>query len=125
MSDTEQIVRPDSSHPYLPGRQPACPLLRALSGPLEGRESSPTSDRYTAGRDPQSDIVIAHPEVFRRHAGIARMAREYLPTDRKSANGVYVNNLKLDRAVLHHGDVLQIGSRVVRFVWNRSKASAR
>lgn len=125
MLDPEQTVRPDFSHPYLPGRQPACPLLRVLSGPLEGREFPLTSDRYTVGRDPQSDIVIAQPEVSRHHAEIVRTASEYLLTDIKSANGVYVNNLKLDRAVLHHGDVFQIGSCVFQFVWNRSETPAR
>lgn len=96
-----------------------------LSGPLEGREFPLTSDRYTVGRDPQSDIVIAQPEVSRRHAEIVRAASEYLLTDLRSANGVYVNNLKLDRAVLHHGDVFQIGSCVFQFVWNRSETPAR
>ena len=119
MLDPEQTIRPDLSHPYLPGREPTSPLLHVLSGPLEGREFMLTADRYTLGREPQSDIVIAQPEVSRRHAEIMRMASEYVLIDLKSANGIYVNNLKLDRAVLHHGDVFQIGSCVFQFIWSR------
>ncbi|MFZ5861945.1 MAG: FHA domain-containing protein [Nitrospirota bacterium] len=123
MLDPEQTIRPDLSHPYLPGREPAYPLLRVLSGPLEGREFTLTADRYAVGRDVQSDIVIAQPEVSRRHAEIIRMASEYVVMDLKSANGIYINNLKLDRAVLHHGDVFQIGSCVFQFIWSRHQSS--
>ncbi len=123
--DPEETIRPDLSHPYLPGREPTYPMLRALSGPLEGREFALTTDRFSVGRDAQSDIVIDQREVSRRHAEIVRMASEYVLTDLKSANGVFVNNLKLDRAVLSHGDVFQIGSCVFQFVWNRVPATAR
>jgi S-DNA-T family DNA segregation ATPase FtsK/SpoIIIE len=123
VSDPEQTIRPDFSHPYLPGRKPTYPLLRVLSGPLEGREFTLTAERYTVGREAQSDIVIAQPEVSRRHAEIMRMASEYVLIDLKSANGIFVNNLKLDRAVLYHGDAFQIGSCVFQFIWNRNEPS--
>lgn len=123
--DPEQTVRPEFSHPYLPSQEPKYPLLRVLSGPLEGREYTLSADHYSVGRDPQSDIVIDQREVSRRHAKIVRMASEYLLTDLKSANGVYVNNLKLDRVVLSHGDVFQIGSCVFQFIWTRVHETTR
>jgi len=123
--DPEQTIHPDFSHPYLPSREPTHPLLRALSGPLEGREFVLTADQYSVGRDSQSDIVIDQREVSRRHAEIARMGSEYVLTDLKSSNGVYVNNLKLDRAVLSHGDVFQIGACVFQFIWNRAHVATR
>ncbi len=123
MLDPEQTFRPEFSHPYLPGREPTSPLLRVLSGSLKGREFTLTAERYTVGREAESDIVIAQPEVSRRHAEIMRMASEYVLIDLKSANGIFVNNLKLDRAVLHHGDVFQIGSCVFQFIWNRNEPS--
>ena len=123
--DPEQTIRPEFSHPYLPTQEPTYPLLRVLSGPLEGREFTLTADQYSVGRDPQSDIVIDQREVSRRHAEIARASSEYVLTDLKSANGVYVNNLRLDRAVLSHGDVVQIGACVFQFIWHRVHATAR
>jgi pSer/pThr/pTyr-binding forkhead associated (FHA) protein len=123
--DPEQTIRPDFSHPYLPNQKPQYPLLRVLSGSLEGREFLLTADQYSVGRDPQSDIVIDQREVSRRHAEILRTASEYVLTDLKSANGVYVNNLRLDRAVLSHGDVFQIGACVFQFLWNRIHEATR
>lgn len=123
--DPEQTIRPDVAHPYLPGAEPAYPCLRVLSGPLEGREYALTAEQYSVGRDPQSDIVINQREVSRRHASIVRMASEYVVTDLHSANGIYVNNLRLDRAVLTHGDIIQIGSCVFQFVWDRRQPGGR
>ncbi|OGW60571.1 MAG: hypothetical protein A2638_01235 [Nitrospirae bacterium RIFCSPHIGHO2_01_FULL_66_17] len=121
----EETIRPDMAHPYLSGADPRVPALNVLSGPLEGREYRLTNELYVIGRDPESDIVIDQREVSRRHAKIMRMASEYLLADLSSANGVYVNNLKLDRHVLAHGDVFQIGSCVFQFVWDRGEAASR
>lgn len=123
--DPEQTIRPDLARPYLAGADPRVPALKVLSGPLEGREYRLTYEIYVIGRDPTSDIVIDQREVSRKHATIVRRASEYLLTDLSSANGVFVNNLKLERSVLAHGDVFQIGSCVFQFVWNRGEAVRR
>lgn len=117
--DPEKTIRPGAAHPYLPPSDPRVASLKVLSGPLVGRAYALTNDRYSIGRDPESDIVIDQREVSRRHADVIRMASEYVVADCGSANGVFVNNLRLDRAVLAHGDVLQIGSCVFQFIWNR------
>ena len=121
----EETIRPDMAHPYLAGADPRVPALKVLSGPLEGREYRLTNEIYLIGRDPESDIVIDQREVSRKHAKIVRMASEYLLTDLSSANGVYINNLKLERHVFTHGDVFQIGSCVFQFVWDRGEAAWR
>ena len=123
--DEELTIRPDRVRPYLAGADSRVPALNVLSGPLEGREYRLTNELYVIGRDPESDIVIDQREVSRKHAKIVRMASEYLLTDLSSANGVYVNNLKLERHVLAHGDVFQIGSCVFQFVWDRGEAAGR
>ena len=124
--DEELTIRPDMARPYLTGGVDSrVPALNVLSGPLEGREYRLTNELYMIGRDPESDIVIDQREVSRKHAKIVRMASEYLLTDLTSANGVYVNNLKLERHVLAHGDVFQIGSCVFQFVWDRGEAAGR
>ena len=124
--DEELTIRPDMARPYLTGGADSrVPALNVLSGPLEGREYRLTNELYMIGRDPESDIVIDQREVSRKHATIVRMASEYLLTDLSSTNGVYVNNLKLERHVLAHGDVFQIGSCVFQFVWDRGDAAGR
>jgi pSer/pThr/pTyr-binding forkhead associated (FHA) protein len=97
----------------------AVPTLKLLSGPLEGREYRLVGSEYLIGRDHMSDIVIDLKDVSRRHAKIEKSATEYVVCDLGSANGVFVNNLKLPRAVLMNGDVIQIGSCLLQFCWNR------
>jgi pSer/pThr/pTyr-binding forkhead associated (FHA) protein len=120
MRDSEETVKPDSTHPYLPGLGPLTPLLRVLHGQLAGREYVLTTEESSIGRDPHSDIIIDEMTVSRHHATIVQKVNEYLLSDLKSANGVFMNNLKIERAVLRNGDVFQIGSCVFQFVWNRS-----
>lgn len=97
----------------------AVPTLKILNGPLEGREYRLVSSEYLIGRDPGSDIVIDLKDVSRRHAKIEKIATEYVVCDLGSANGLHINNLKLPRAVLMNGDLVQIGSCVFQFVWHR------
>ena len=118
LMDEEKTIRFDAVHPYLDNGV-GTPTVKALSGPLEGREYPLTNKEYVIGRDPESDIVIEGREVSRRHAKIEKTSTEYMLCDLGSANGVYVNNLKMPRSVLMNGDVFQIGSCVFQFVWNR------
>jgi pSer/pThr/pTyr-binding forkhead associated (FHA) protein len=117
--DPEQTIHFD---PALPASNVGddVPTLRALSGPLEGREYRLSSPEYVIGRDPISDIVIEAKDVSRRHAKIEKTLTEYVVCDLGSSNGVYVNNLKLPRSVLMNGDLVQIGSCVFQFIRHRA-----
>jgi pSer/pThr/pTyr-binding forkhead associated (FHA) protein len=99
------------------------PLFKALSGPLEGRIYLLNEKEYLIGRDPASDIVIEGKDVSRRHAKIEKVGTEYVLCDLGSSNGVLVNNFKMPRSVLTNGDLIQIGSCVFQFVWNRILSS--
>jgi pSer/pThr/pTyr-binding forkhead associated (FHA) protein len=122
--DDETTYHPDIGHPYLQGADEDYPTVKALSGALKGNHYRLQVDEYCIGRDPASDIVIEDREVSRRHAMIMRKAGEYVLCDLDSTNGVYVNNLKLEKAILKHGDVFQIGSCVFQFTWRRNKAKS-
>ena len=68
------------------------------------------------GRHPDSEIMLDDITVSRRHAEVERTAEGWIATDAGSLNGTYVNQERIDRAVLHHGDELQIGKfRLVLF----------
>jgi pSer/pThr/pTyr-binding forkhead associated (FHA) protein len=68
------------------------------------------------GRHPDSEIMLDDITVSRRHVEIERTDEGYVVTDAGSLNGTYVNQERIDRAVLHHGDELQIGKfRLVLF----------
>jgi serine/threonine protein kinase len=62
------------------------------------------------GRDRTCSIVLAHPAVSRRHARITISGREPVLEDLQSANGTYVNNARVERAVLKPGDIVRFGA---------------
>jgi pSer/pThr/pTyr-binding forkhead associated (FHA) protein len=71
------------------------------------------------GRHPDSEISLDDITVSRRHASIERTPEGYVVTDAGSLNGTYVNQERVERILLHHGDELQIGKfRLVFFERN-------
>jgi len=71
------------------------------------------------GRHPGSSISLDDITVSRRHANIERTREGYVASDAGSLNGTYVNQKRIDRLLLRHGDELQIGKfRLVFFERN-------
>ena len=118
--DDETTYHPDLAHPYLPSEDTEVPCLKVYAGPLKGKEYPLLKkEEYIIGRDQTSDIFLDEKVVSRKHAKIMRKVNEYVICDLNSVNGVYVNNLKLDKVVLQHGDTIQIGSSIFQFQWHR------
>ena len=68
------------------------------------------------GRDEACDIVLADPEVSRRHAVISVTADGVVITDNESTNGIMVGGRSSHRAQLSHGQLLQIGKTLLCFL---------
>ncbi|HTE62545.1 MAG TPA: FHA domain-containing protein [Solirubrobacteraceae bacterium] len=68
------------------------------------------------GRRVSADIVLDDSSVSRRHALVLERGGEPMIADDRSLNGVYVNGRRVREARLHHGDEVQIGARVMRFL---------
>jgi pSer/pThr/pTyr-binding forkhead associated (FHA) protein len=68
------------------------------------------------GRRTTADIVIDDTTVSRRHALVLERGGAPVIADDRSLNGVYVNGRRVREARLHHGDEVQIGDRVMRFL---------
>ena len=74
------------------------------------------TDITRLGRHPDSEIRLDDITVSRRHAEVQHTADGYVVADSGSLNGTYVNQERVERATLHHGDELQIGKfRLVFF----------
>lgn len=116
----DQTLHTESSHPAMPAYGTAA-VIKVLSGPLQGEAYPLGAEEYLIGRDPKSHIVIEDKSVSRKHAAIVKKGSEYLLRDMGSTNGIFVNNLKMERAVLRSGDIFQIGSCVFQFFWNRHR----
>ena len=95
-------------------------LLIALSGPNEGARFLLNKDVTNAGRQRKTDIFLDDFTVSRRHAQFIRENDAFTVRDSGSLNGTYVNRERIDSAVLHNGDEVQIGK--YRLVFYAAKA---
>lgn len=66
------------------------------------------------GRDPGCDLVLNDVKCSRRHAVLEIDAQGLVVRDTGSANGVFVNGKKAERARLEVGDVLRLGDVVLK-----------
>lgn len=64
----------------------------------------------TIGRLPDQDVVLRDQSVSRQHATIVRENNSYSIIDRNSSHGTFLNGIRVQRAPLNPGDVLQLGS---------------
>ena len=68
------------------------------------------------GRRAASDIVLDDISVSRRHALVLDRGGRPVIADDRSRNGVFVNGRRVHEARLEHGDEVQIGARVMRYL---------
>jgi pSer/pThr/pTyr-binding forkhead associated (FHA) protein len=91
-------------------------VLIVRSGPQAGDRFALSAAETRLGRHPDSEIMLDDITVSRRHAAIEHTPEGYVVSDAGSLNGTYVNQERIERAVLHHGDELQVGKfRLVLF----------
>ena len=82
---------------------------------VDGKEYAIPSGGAFFGREAGSDIVVAQPEVSRRHASITPSDSGYVLAD-LSTNGVWVNGNRIQGShVLARADVVRVGSEEFRF----------
>lgn len=91
------------------------PVLRVVGGPQQGAAWTLTPGVYTLGRDAAATIRIdADPSVSRQHARLDVDASGVVVSDIGSANGTWVNGVRITSAPLHRNDTIQLGSTLVR-----------
>jgi ABC-type multidrug transport system ATPase subunit len=93
--------------------RPAPPAFRliATSGLLSGRTFSITPKGLIVGRDQtKCQIVLADDQISRQHAWVGlNEAGQIVLRDRDSANGSYVNQVRVQEAVLKPNDEVSFG----------------
>lgn len=83
---------------------------------LPGGERFPlTESIVTIGRHPDSNLVLADPNVSRNHAEIRPQGDRYAVVDLGSTNGSRVNGVRVSSQVLNDGDELMFGNTRMRF----------
>ncbi len=92
------------------------PFFKLEAGTKKGAIFPIRSDRFTIGRSPQNDIRIKDDTVSSRHALITRVNDAYFIEDLESANGTYVNGIKIERRRLRDNDEIVLGKTRLRYV---------
>lgn len=64
---------------------------------------------FTIGRGESNTLKLDDPMISREHAEITTVVHDQIVADLKSANGTMVNGAKVDKHILQHGDVIELG----------------
>lgn len=96
-------------------QKPACLLV--VGGELNGSIFNLTSGENVIGRNPDCAISLDFHGVSRKHFTLDVFGDEVLLTDLGSANGTYLNNLKVEAPVkLNRADMIKIGAIAMKFL---------
>jgi len=97
-------------------------VLVVQAGASVGEEIALDRDTVTIGRALDNEVILDDEQVSRHHANIRRQGDQFVLTDLASANGTFVNRVRITEPhVLRSGEMIQTGSTVLEF---RSSAEA-
>jgi len=79
------------------------------------KEYDLSKEKVTVGRKPSNDIVLDDPTVSGVHAAFLHMQHTYVE-DMNSTNGIKLNDKKINKRQLNHGDIVKIGQHEFKFI---------
>jgi len=82
--------------------------------PVSGPAIDVVKDQSMVGRDPSCEIVVTDGSVSRRHARLEKRGGAWWVVDQGSANGTYVNSLKVAEQALKNSQELRFGALAFR-----------
>jgi predicted component of type VI protein secretion system len=82
--------------------------------PASGPAIDLLKDQSMVGRDPSCEIVVTDGSVSRRHARLEKRGTAWWVVDQGSANGTYVNSLKVAEKELRNNQEIRFGALAFR-----------
>lgn len=82
--------------------------------PVSGQPIDVVKDQTVVGRDPSCEIVVADGSVSRRHSRLELRGGIWWVVDQGSANGTYLNSLRIAEQALKNGQELRFGALAFR-----------
>lgn len=77
------------------------------------RELHISARGVVVGRAPDNDVMIDNLAISNHHARVAWDGEQLYVEDLQSLNGTFVNNMRIERAILHNGDKISIGKHTL------------
>jgi len=74
-----------------------------------------SSPEIVIGRKSDVDLVVSHQHVSRRHAKLVAVTEGHQLVDLGSTYGTFVNNQRVERCLLRHGDRVLFGKDNLEF----------
>ena len=96
--------------------------LSGMSGEFKGREFPIEQGEITIGRKADNTILLDHPTISSHHCRIVRSGDSCVLEDLDSTNGTRVNSRDVREAILHHKDLIQLGS--IAFLFDAHELAA-
>ncbi|MSP91123.1 MAG: FHA domain-containing protein [Myxococcales bacterium] len=94
-------------------------VLQQVRGPLSPQLIELNDDTVIVGRSSEAQIRVPSSALSRTHMRIERYQGGYRAIDLDSSNGVYLNQIRINSAVLRDGDTIQLGNAV--FIYHEGK----
>ena len=105
-------VQPARVPGYATGTPEAVTLHRWLE--MDGNRHQVTTSTVVLGRSPEADLQVGSPGVSRKHAEI-RIGNPSVVVDLGSTNGIVVDGQPAQRAALHDGSQIVLGTTTIVF----------
>lgn len=113
MEEKEPVSAPPGNGMDFMDTEPA--FLIAVEGYGQGNVYRLEKKENLIGQDESCNIILKSPMVAPRHIRIRRMGRDYVAEDLGSPSGLYVNLRKVREKKLQEGDMIAVGSSVLKF----------
>jgi pSer/pThr/pTyr-binding forkhead associated (FHA) protein len=82
-------------------------------------------DVITIGRDPGADVYLDNPGISREHCRLERLPNgHYCVKDSNSANGTFLNDDRVETALVYNSDVLHISKYSLWLSFDRDRRGA-
>ncbi|MGF1612410.1 MAG: FHA domain-containing protein [Gammaproteobacteria bacterium] len=121
-SDDATIIQ-ESSTPAGPSPRARLVCLDDLfDDSLKDLEIPLTEGEQSIGRGAQNSICLVYKKISRRHARVYPSDGSWEIEDLQSANGVFVNEERVTRSRLGHGDIVRLGPVPFRFELERPES---
>jgi DNA-binding NtrC family response regulator len=86
-----------------------------LTGPDAGAAARGKGRSFVIGTHPSCDLVLADPQVSRRHLRIDPEASDFVLRDLGSTNGTRLGGTRVREALLEDGALITVGDTTIRF----------
>lgn len=77
-------------------------------------------NRFTIGRQPDSDLVLDVVGVSKQHAAVFTLGNDQILEDLQSTNGTYVNGERVAKHILQNDDVIVISDYALKYINGRA-----